>query len=431
MLLTARFLIAGTVAMFGIATVVSQAQTVPASPVPTFTKDVAPILYANCVSCHRAGEIAPMSLLTYAEARPWAQAIVRRTADRSMPPWHADAPAGTFTNERRLTEHQKDVLARWASGGAPQGDPAELPSRPSFTDGWQIGKPDQIFEMAEDYAVPARGEIQYENFYVPTHFTEAKWVKAIEARPGNRALVHHILVYYEAPPDEAPAPPIVLPNRKDSEGVTHQQGLRPAQRPVGPQRLIATYAPGTNPQMFPAGTAIRLAPGGVLHFQMHYTSNSTAGTDRSKVGLVFADAPPATEMRVSQFLNAGLLLPAGAADTAVSTDVTFAQDATVWGLFPHTHVRGKRWSYVLQLPDGSSKPILSVPRYDFNWQTYYMFTEPLQVPKGARIVSTAWYDNSAANRSNPDPSIDVRWGDQTWEEMQYTGILFSDRTGPR
>jgi hypothetical protein len=424
-MLTARLFVAGTVALVGAATLVSHAQTAPAGTLPTFAKDVAPILYANCVGCHRPGEIAPMSLLTYAEARPWAQAIARRTADRSMPPWHADAPAGTFANERRLSEAQKDVLARWASGGAPQGDPADLPPRPTFSSGWQIGTPDQIFEMAEDYAVPARGEIQYENFYVPTNFREARWVKAIEARPGNRALVHHILVYYEAPPDGAPAPAILQPNRQDSEGVVHQEGSRPAQRPVGAQRLIATYAPGTNPQVLPAGTAIKLAPGGVLHFQMHYTSNGTAGTDRSKLGLVFAAAPPETEMRVSQFLNARLLIPAGAPDAAISTDVAFAQDATVWGLFPHTHVRGKRWAYTLELPDGTSKPILSVPRYDFNWQTYYMFVEPLAVPKGAKILASAWYDNSAANKSNPDPKSDVRWGDQTWEEMQYTGLMYT------
>jgi len=176
---------------------------------------------------------------------------------------------------------------------------------------------------------------------------------------------------------------------------------------------------------------MRLPPGGVLHFQMHYTANGKAGTDRSKVGFIFAKEPPQTEMRATAFLNAKLVLPPGVANTAISTDVAFAQDATVFGLFPHTHVRGTRWNYVLELPDGTSKPILSVPKYDFNWQTFYLFKEPLQVPKGARIVSTAWYDNSKANRFNPDPSVEVLWGDQTWEEMQYTGILYSARTAPR
>ena len=413
------------------AAVASQAQAPQAAPVPTFAHDVAPILYANCVGCHHAGEVAPMSLMTYNEVRPWAQAINRRVADASMPPWHADAAPGTFANERRLSPAQKDVIARWVAGGAPLGNPADMPPAPTFTDGWRIGTPDQIFPLAEDYQVPATGTIEYENFYVPTGFTEEKWLQAIEARPGNRALVHHILVYYEAPPDAAAPTPILQLNREHNQLPPRQSGLRPAQRPAGPARLIATYAPGTSPQVFPVGTALRLPPGGVLHFQMHYTAIGKPGTDRSSVGLIFAKQPPAIELRATAFFNAKLTIPPNASDQAVSTDVTFLQDGTVWGLFPHTHVRGKRWSYVLTLPDGTSKTILSVPKYDFNWQTYYMFKEPLQVPKGARLVSTAWYDNSLANKSNPDPSIEVHWGDQTWEEMQYTGILYSSRASAR
>jgi hypothetical protein len=426
-----QFTLAGIAAFVTAAVMAPHAQAPQAGAVPTFSRDVAPILYANCASCHRPGEIAPMSLLTYAEARPWAQAISRRVADGTMPPWHADAPHGTFSNERRLSPAQKDVVSRWAAGGAPQGNPADLPPAPTFPDGWLIGTPDQVFEMAEEYSVPANGTIEYENFYIPTGFTEAKWLQAIEARPGNRALVHHILVYYQAPPESGAPAPILNPNKEHNQLPLRPPGLRPAQRPIGPSRLLATYAPGTNPQVFPLGTAQRLPPGGVLQFQMHYTAIGKPGTDRSKVGLIFAKHPPATEMRVSAFLNAKLAIPPGATDQSVATDVTFAQDALVWGLFPHTHVRGKRWSYVLTLPDGTSTTILAVPNYDFNWQTYYMFAEPLQVPKGARLVSTAWYDNSRANRSNPDPSTEVRWGDQTWEEMQYSGILYSARPSSR
>jgi hypothetical protein len=406
----------------------SRAQTTAGADAPTFTHDIAPILYANCVECHRAGEIAPMSLITYAEVRPWAKAIQKQVANGVMPPWHADAPHGTFRNERGLTAAQKDLLDRWAAAGAPEGNPPDLPPAPSFAAGWRIGEPDAIFEMQEDYAVPARGTIQYEHFYIPTNFTEERWLQAIEARPGNRSLVHHILVYYEAPPDRPRGQPVLQPNRQDSRTPDNTtEGDRPQRRPLGPSQLLATYAPGTNPQVFPAGTALRLPPGGTLHLQLHYTANGTAGTDRSKVGMIFAKEPPAEEIRVSQFLNGQFTIPAGAADHQVSTDVTFAQDATLVGLFPHTHVRGKRWSYSLELPDGTTKSILSVPKYDFNWQTYYMYAQPIQVPKGARIRSTAWYDNSAANRSNPDPKVDVKWGDQTWEEMQYTGIMYSVR----
>ena len=394
--------------------------------VPTFTHDVAPILYANCVTCHRPGEIAPMSLISYQDARPWARAITRKVAEGSMPPWHADAPAGTFSNERKLTAAEKETLERWAAAGAPEGDPKELKPAPTFATGWRIGTPDAIFEMQEDYPIPAKGTVQYEHFYIPTNFTETKWLKAIEARPGNRALVHHILVYYEAPPDGPRVLPAIQPNRQDSRiEDRNPPGNRPQRNTGVPSRLLATYAPGTDAQVFPDGTALQLAPGGTLHLQVHYTANGTAGTDRSKVGLVFAKEAPTEELRASQFLNAQFTIPAGAVDYSVSTDVTFLQDATVRGLFPHTHVRGKRWSYTLELPDGTKRPLLSVPKYDFNWQTYYMFSEPIAVPKGARIVSTAWYDNSTANKSNPDPTIAVKWGDQTWEEMQYTGILYS------
>jgi len=429
MTMTSRFVLCTSVVV--LAAIAGAGRGIQAAPqstdgAPTFTRDVAPILYANCVTCHRAGEIAPMSLISYQEVRPWARAMTKQIADGAMPPWHADAPTGTFSNERKLTAGEKLTIERWAAAGAPEGDPKDLKPPPTFAQGWRIGTPDAIFEMQEDYAIPARGTIEYEHFYISTNFTEAKWLKAIEARPGNRALVHHILVYYEAPPDGPRVTPAIQPNRDDSQLPRRENfGNRPPQNNGLVSRLLATYAPGTDAQSFPEGTALRLAPGGVLHLQVHYTANGTAGSDRSKVGLVFAKEPPPEELRASQFLNARFTIPPGAGDHEVTTDLTFLQDATLRGLFPHTHVRGKRWSYTLELPDGTKRPLLSVPKYDFNWQTYYMFSEPIAVPKGARIISTAWYDNSAANKSNPDPTIAVTWGDQTWEEMQYTGILYS------
>ena len=407
----------------------SQAPAGGIAPVPTFSKDVAPILYKNCVTCHRPGEAAPMSLMTYADARPWARAMNRRVTDGSMPPWHADNPTGTFENERGLTADEKAVIARWADAGAPEGDPKDRTARPTFTEGWSIGKPDAVFEMAEEYAVPAKGTIQYEYFTIPTNFTEARWLQAIEVRPGNRALVHHVLVYYQAPPESGvtviPPGQILELNAQHSRTPPTAPGATRPRRIIGRPTLIATYAPGTAPQVFRPGTAMRLPPGGVIEFQMHYTANGTAGTDRTRVGMIFAKEPPATELRASQFLNGQFAIPAGAADYRVDTDLGFRENVTLWGLFPHTHVRGKRWNYELVMPDGTKKPLLSVSKYDFNWQTYYMFKEPLELPKGTKILSSAWYDNSAANRSNPDPTDTVRWGDQTWEEMQYTGLIFS------
>lgn len=405
----------------------AQAPSAPAE-VPTFTKDVAPILFRNCTSCHRPGEIAPMSLLTYEDARPWAKSIRDEVTEGRMPPWHAEAPHGTFVDERRLSDAERATLVRWASHGAPKGDPNDLPPPPTYTDGWIIGQPDAVLEMQEDYKVPASGIVQYEYFYIPTNFTEAKWVKAIEVRPGNRAAVHHVLVYYRATPD-IQRTPVLQPNPQQSRTPPADRtvGLRsnPPKPGLPPRRIIGSYAPGTNPQVMPAGTALRLEPGGILELQMHYTTTGETVTDRTKVGLVFANDDNLREVRASQFINGAFTLPAGAADVAVDAEVGFLQDTTIWGLLPHTHLRGTRWRYVLELPDGTKKTILDIPRYDFNWQNYYIFREPLQVPKGSRIVSTAWYDNSARNRSNPDPTSDVRWGDQTWEEMQYTGLLFS------
>jgi hypothetical protein len=392
---------------------------------PTFARDVAPILFKNCVQCHRAGEIAPMSLVTYAEVRPWARAIRKAIADGVMPPWHADAPHGTFENERRLSASDKAIIARWVDAGALEGDPRDLPALPALVDGWRIGTPDAVFEMQEDYAVPASGTVEYEYFYIPTNFTETKWLQAIEVRPGNRAVVHHALAFYLAPA-EGPRPAPVLKFIPEHVKLPPRTpGKRPPQHRDLPGRVLTTYAPGTDPQVFRPGTALRLAPSGIIELQMHYTASGKAGTDRTKIGMIFAKEPPVHELRAAQFLNATLSIPPGAANHRIDTEVGFLQDVTLWGVFPHTHVRGKRWAYKIALPDGTVAPLLSIAKYDFNWQTYYMFKEPIRLPKGARILSSAWYDNSQRNPSNPNPKVEVRWGDQTWEEMQYTGFIYS------
>jgi hypothetical protein len=400
--------------------------------VPTFTKDVAPILYKNCTTCHRPGEIAPMSLLTYEDARPYADDILEKVGQGHMPPWHADAPAGTFENERRLSDAEKKTLLDWAGNGAPKGDDADLPPAPHYTEGWAIGTPDLVLEMPDAFTVPADGTVPYQYFYIPTNFTEAKYVQAIEARPGSREVVHHILINYMAKPDRTRTPALRMNQewQKTPEPVFGEHA--PRREKDVPTRLIGTYAPGTRPQIFRPGTALRLEPGGVIELQMHYTANGkAAATDRTRIGIVFSKDPSPREIRPTAFYNGTLVLPAGSSNTAVPGEVTFLQDTLVYGLLPHTHLRGTRWEYKLVLPDGTSTTILSVPKYDFNWQTYYMFKEPLQVPRGAKILSTAWYDNSPANKSNPNPKADVRWGDQTWEEMQYTGLLFSPVVQPK
>lgn len=402
-----------------------RAQTASASA-PTFSKDVAPIIFEHCANCHRPGEIAPMSLLTYEQVRPWAKSIREKVSLGLMPPWHADAPHGTFANDRRLTDSDKDILIRWASSGAPEGNPRDLPPAPKFTEGWEIGKPDVVLSI-QPYEVPASGTIDYQNFSVPTNFTEDKWVQAIEIRPGAPSVVHHVLVFSREP-DAAARPPAylsVVPPRPAAFARAGGAGAQPQPQRLGPAALIATMAPGTKAMTLRPGSAIRIGAGAVLSFQLHYTTNGKASVDQTSIGMIFAKEPPQQEVRTGSFVNSVFHIPAGAADEAVDSAIEFQQDSHILALFPHTHLRGKSWRYVLVYPDGRSEPVLSVPKYDFNWQTFYEFATPLVVPKGSRLEATAHYDNSINNPSNPDAKVEVRWGEQTWNEMQYSGIVYT------
>jgi hypothetical protein len=418
---------------------------------PTFSKDVAPIFYKNCTNCHRAGEIAPMSLLTYQEARPWARSIATRVANRSMPPWHADPAYGEFANDRRLSDNERDVIARWVGAGAPEGNPSDLPAPPTYADGWMIGQPDAIVTMQEDYPIPAKGTLAYKYFEVPTNFTEDKWVQGFEVRPGNRAVVHHVIVYTRPParpqpaqspetetrPTPAPRPTPVFSFAEGMEipaGQTcgpelppdQRSGIpndRPAPKQAGPS--VGAYVPGNSNRLFAEGTALRLRAGSSIVFQMHYTPTGTDTTDRTSIGLVFAKTPPKIELRGAVLANGSLHIPAGASDYRVDADMTLNQDVTLWSILPHTHVRGKRWSYQATYPDGRTEMLLAVPNYDFDWQTDYIFKQPLKLPKGTKLHASAWYDNSPGNKANPDPTKDVWWGDQTWEEMMFTGLMVS------
>lgn len=397
----------------------------PHSDAPTYSKHVAPILYKSCTSCHRTGGIGPMSLMTYKDAYAAAADIADAIGTGYMPPWHADAPHGTFSNERHLTEAEKKTIAGWLQAGAPEGDVKDLPPAPVYATEWSIGKPDVILEMPESFHVPAKGTIEYQYIEIPTNFTEDKWVQAIEILPSAREVVHHVIVYARPP---APAPgtprqPSILVYREDHQEPPPPPDPNRPRRRTGP--MIAGLVPGTDGQVFPAGTALKVAAGSVLTLQMHYTAHGHEMKDKSRVGFVFAKEPPAEELLATAFSNGAFVLPAGSPNTAVPSEVGFKESAKIWGILPHTHLRGKKWAYRLVHPDGRIEPILSVPNYDFNWQTYYMFAKPLVIPAGAKIEATAWYDNSAANPANPDPKVDVRWGDQTWEEMQFSAFLYT------
>lgn len=408
----------------------------PAQGQPTFTKDVAPILYKNCTTCHRPGEIAPMSLLTYQQARPWARAIRDNVNSGVMPPWHADPAHGKWANERRLTAQEKDTIARWVAAGAPEGNPRDLPKAPEYAQGWTMGQPDVVLTMEKEYAVPAQGEIPYQYFEVPTNFTEDKWIQALEVRRGNREVVHHVLVYARFPQMTRRTNPFRVQNPPGPISPAMQQELEEAkanpqaalaQREAATRRgiLIAQIAPGTPPAVFAPGTGMLLPVGTVLTFQIHYTTNGAATTDRSSIGLKFAKQAPTHEVRAAAMMNPRFMIPAGAANHAVEAKVEFLEDVTIYGLTPHTHLRGKSWEHTLTYPDGRSEILLAVPKYDFNWQTEYVFATPLRIPKGSVLKSVAQYDNSKDNKANPDATKPVYWGDQTWEEMQYTGIMYS------
>jgi hypothetical protein len=406
---------------------------------PTFAEDVAPIFYRNCTVCHHSGGVAPFTLVDYDSVGPYLEDLQVAVSKGTMPPWHADGPHGVFRNDRRLAEADRRTILRWLETGAKPGDMKKLPPRPVYPTGWTMGTPDLIVSMPDAYTVPATGTIEYQYFVIPTGLTEEKWVQAIEILPGAREVVHHVLVYARVPappvaPVAAPAPggaptarPQPLFTRNSAHGIPPDPPRKDAAnappRPLG--ALIGSTAPGTNLVEFPAGTALRLRPGTVLTFQMHYTTHGQAHTDRTSVGFRFAPEMPTEEIHAASFVNGSFTLPAGAKDVAVPAELGVTQPVKIWGLLPHTHLRGVRWQYKLTQPDGSSQIVLDVPRYDFNWQTYYLFANPLEMPAGSKLESMAWYDNSASNKSNPDAKVDVKWGDQTWEEMQYTGFLYS------
>jgi hypothetical protein len=407
-----------------------------AAGTPTYTKDVAPILYKNCTNCHRAGEIAPMSLITYQEVRPWARAIRENVVNGVMPPWHADPAHGKWANDRSLGAAEKDIISRWVAAGAPEGDRKDLPKLPEYATGWTIGQPDIVVSMEKEHTLPATGTIPYQYFEVPTNVTEDKWVQAFEIRPGNREVVHHVLVYARAPettrPPQAfrqrnPPGPMSPTQEKELELAKTNPFVAMKMRQDAQRRgvLIAQIGAGTPAMVFPEGAAMKLLAGTVLTFQVHYTTNGKPATDRSSIGFKFAKNAPVNEVRAAAMANPRFMIPAGESNHAVEAKVEFLEDVTLYNLTPHTHLRGKSWQHTLTLPDGRTEILLAVPKYDFNWQTDYRFATPLRVPKGSTLTSVAHYDNSKDNKSNPDASQNVYWGDQTWEEMQYTGLIYS------
>jgi len=394
----------------------------------TFYKDVLPVLQKNCQGCHRPGEPAPMSLLTFDQARPWAKSIKQAVATKKMPPWFADAHYGKFSNDRTMSQAEIDTLTSWVDSGAPAGNPKDAPKPIDFYEGWRIGKPDVILSMTTPFNVPASGTIDYQYIVVPTNFTEDKYVYMAEARPGDPSVVHHILTFIREPGNpwlRNLKPGVPFDAREAEREAAANAERNPRAQQGGRQQAIsfgdnvAGYAPGTMPTLMRPGQAKLIPAGSDIIFQVHYTATGKASTDISKLGLVFAKGPVKERVLSLAVTTNNFAIPAGDPNYEVKAKMMLQDDATLVNMLPHMHFRGKDFTYKVTYPSGESETLLAVPHYDFNWQLTYELAQPKLLPKGTVIDCVAHYDNSANNKFNPDPTKEVHYGEQTWEEMMF------------
>lgn len=357
----------------------------------TFAKHIAPILNARCVECHREGELAPFTLTSYEDVLGWEETILEVIADNRMPPWHANPDKSLhFSNDTRLTQKEISTLRTWVKNGMPEGDASDLPPPPKFVDGWRIPEPDEIFEMEKSFEVPAQGVVDYQRFIIDPGFKEDKYIYAAEARPGNRSVVHHIILY-------------VLP---------------PGERRTRLTDMVVGYAPGSVPVLLEEGVAMKIPAGSRFVFEMHYTPNGSPQKDKSYVGVCYADKEDVeNELKVRVAIQPRFRIPPNQDDVPVKADYTFEQDELLVSLMPHMHLRGKSFDFIADYPDGTSESLLDVPNYDFNWQTKYILAKPKLIPSGTRIRCKATYNNSESNLVNPDPNSWVGWGEQSFDEM--------------
>jgi hypothetical protein len=404
----------------------------------TFSKDVAPIFFKNCADCHRAGEMAPMPLLTYKEVRPWARSIKEKVATRQMPPWHADPHYGKFSNNKSLTQDEVDTIVAWVDGGAKEGNAKDLPAKPQFAEGWKIGKPDIVLSMPEEYSLEAQGSDEYINFTIPANFKEDRWIQAAEIHPGNRKVVHHVIAFIQTP-DMIENTRALRSKESMAKTIFYQDGTLIRARMDAPvydegcnapnggfargsgQEIgfpLCFYTPGKDVDIWPQGFAKAIPAGSNIVIQMHYSKTTgKAEKDRTSVGLVFAKKPPERALMSFGVFNHYFKIPAGADNHEVTGCFTFGRDTELFTFLPHMHVRGKDFKYEVIYPDGKRETLLHVPKYDFNWQTMYVLEKPLMIPKGTKMIVTAHFDNSGRNKYNPDPTKDVRFGDPTYDEM--------------
>jgi len=361
----------------------------------TYASHIARIMEKNCVQCHQPGQVGPFPLTSYEKVSGWSAMIDQVVRAGRMPPWNAASEFdGVFMNQRSLSRKDKETLLAWIERGMPRGEAVEAAAKKQKPQRYRIGKPDKVYSMQESFLVPKDGVVEYKYFVIPTDFKEDKWIVAMEARPGNAEVVHHVLAF-----------------------ITDKRGIAQSSRLGLEDGFLCATVPGDTPSIFPKGCAKKLPAGANIVLQMHYTTNGKASRDKSSLAVVFAREPIEYEVKTRGIYNMSFEVPAGADNHEVRAEWTLDQDIEVLSLFPHLHYRGKDWTYTVQLPGGASKTILTVPRYDYNWQETYIFAKPLFLPKGAKIECVAHFDNSENNFDNPDPKKPVKWGEQTWEEM--------------
>lgn len=375
----------------------------------TFHRDVAPIVNQHCVSCHRPGQIGPMSLLDPDTARSFSDMIAEVVLERRMPPWYANPRHGAFENDRRLTDTDKATLIRWAEAGAPLGDPADAPTPPVFDDeGWAIGTPDLIVQLPEPIEVAATGVIDYQYVVIDPQLTEDHWVEAIEIRPTAPGVTHHVLIL-EVPP-----------------GISVEQAANA--RDVVTGGYYAVYVPGARPNVYPDGMAKDLPAGTRFLVQMHYTPNGIAAVDQTRIAFRYSQHEEPIEVYTAGIANGRLRIPPRTRDVTYEQTRRFDWPVEVIAMFPHMHARGQSFRYELLDTDGEFvRVLLDVPVYDFNWQDLYRPVAPILIGEDESIRVTAVYDNSAENPNNPDPDKTVRWGDQTFEEMMIGYFDYIER----
>ncbi len=382
-----------------------------AEPSPVFNKDVLPILQSHCQSCHRAGEIGPMPLMTYKDARPYAAAIREALQTRKMPPWGAQSSTLKFANDPSLTDRERQTVIDWASAKAPEGDPHDAPAPRNFTQGWNIGKPDMVFKMPAAYKVPDHGTVEYTYIVMPMNFAEDRWVQLAEIRPSARQVVHHVIAYIRSKDspwlrDAKPGIPYVPDTPFDQ---TNQ--------PKGWGTFLVGYSPGGVPVQLASNQGKKIEAGSDLVFEIHYTPNGKEVTDQTELGISFAKQPPTEQVMTVGVSNGDFVIPPGNANYPVNAEMSFYGDAKIISFLPHMHVRGRSMRYEMLSADGAHTTLVDVPRYDFHWQQTYSPARAVMVHAGTKIECFATYDNSPNNPWNPNPAKEVRWGDQSWEEM--------------